>query len=316
MESLMKEALKQNVANSNNYFWIFTSDIDPWLLSNNSQIDMKFLNGAGVVYPGPVDNKIGNELYKLKEDKNSQADMNYFNSLVPAYNNNNTVNAIKMFSNTSFVHTVRYGLEFSYDATILIGLAACRAATTTTTRTGTITSQQQQQQQQQTDDNDNDNDDFNNNNNLVLNGNNFYKQLIQTSFHGASGHVVLNNRTGTRLPSTLVYRMINIINVDTTFNNINNNNNNNNSLDSSFVTDVYTNGTWGAINPFIYNNGSTKLTFPSIMNDATITYVRPEVKYLVLSFSAIAVILALIAATWTAMNQNTRIIRASQPFFL
>lgn len=147
---------------------------------------------------------------------------------------------------------------------------------------------------------------------LVLDGENFYRQVVSSPFKGVSGDVVLDERTGSRLGNSTSYSMINLVE----------------GTNETFVLDpvlsrVYRGGNWTEISPFRFNDGTTEWptapSYYSLWQDSS----QPDLVYLdasIIVFAAIfctlSIALAVACAWWTWCKRDTRIVRASQPLFL
>jgi hypothetical protein len=213
-----------------------------------------------------------------------------------------------------------WGLSsFTYEATILAGLAVCNAAATIT---ATITA-----------------DDAITNTNtntttalLYLNGTEFQEEVRNVHFKGITGDVILDPKTGTRRADSTYYAMRNLvaIDIDTTASDNNQDNDTNNGNGNSTVNFIlvptdrlsYDNNdndkeNWTIIHPYIYNNGKTM-----VLNDlpppleSTPDIPNLPMRIIAYMFCGFCIISAICLGIWTIWNRNTRIVRASQPFYL
>jgi hypothetical protein len=67
---------------------------------------------------------------------------------------------------------------------------------------------------------------------------------------------------------------------------------------------------------FIFSDGTTALPGSLLVPQVNSNHLYPATRAIVLSLSGVSIISAIVCAVWTWYNRNTRIVRASQPFFL
>ena len=185
------------------------------------------------------------------------------------------------YDSKSFLDPIQFDYAmFFYDAAILLGLAACDAI--------------------RRDD-------------LMLTGDDLYNNIVNyPGFQGVSGNVILDPMTGTRMPSSTFYTLTNFVqeeridpetgNIMVKFN--------------SVLTDQYFNGTWTPIVPYVFNDGTTKpsLGIPAPALDSN--PIQSWVRAIACILCASGILLSIGFALWTWYRRSTRIVLASQPFFL
>jgi hypothetical protein len=171
---------------------------------------------------------------------------------------------------------------FMYDATILMGLSACRAVAQKTY--GEAFSGQEQ-----------------------------FEFLKQTSFHGVTGELRMDAQTGSRTFDSTTYELINFVAETLHFEN--------GTVKTHFkaiTTDIYHGhvGEWEFQKTFIFNDGTS--TIPSSLPppDGNGNYIATGVRAVAWTFAFISVFLAIGFAVWTYRNRKSRVVKASQPFFL
>ena len=235
---------------------------------------------------------------------------------------------------------------FHYESTILAGLAACSAVTTRTTiqstnNTSTNTDADSTTintvtatESTTTSDSASTEEVF-----LFLNGTEFDKAVRKTQFMGVSGFVALDENTGTRRYNTTYYTMDNLVeelyteeeevDYDKKSNEFDTKNDTETHPDTTtntelvekvrfncVTTDRMYDKNWTKIEPFVYNNNETKplKDIPEHGLDPVIVHMGTLV--VVFLLFVISISLAIGLAVWTIVNRKTRIVRASQPFFL
>ncbi|KAG7339700.1 7 transmembrane sweet-taste receptor of 3 GCPR [Nitzschia inconspicua] len=174
---------------------------------------------------------------------------------------------------------VHDSVAYIYDATILMGLSACQA--------------------------------IQQNNGEAFNGQEQFGYLTQTNFQGVTGEVVLDATTGSRIFNSTTYKLVNLVeelvsNIDgqamIRF--------------SGEVTDVYQGSMWDSRRPFIFNDGTTTAPDSLPPPDRNSNRILPGVRGLAWTLSFINMFMAVGFVCWTYRNRNTRVVKASQPFFL
>ena len=176
-------------------------------------------------------------------------------------------------------------LELQYEAVILSGLAACRAV-----------------------------DDA-----LFLDGDNFYRQMLETKFSGLSGLVSLDKETGSRIPNSTAYSIFNMLDLNET-ETTNSGEINGTAPEFPFqyrLVDLFSANKLNHYKDFVFNDGTTQPPKEIQQWDATTRInLRGGTVAVASVLCAISILFALVCAVWTFKFRKTRIVRASQPFFL
>ena len=144
---------------------------------------------------------------------------------------------------------------------------------------------------------------------VYFTGTDLYEQMMQTSFEGATGTVQLDPKTGTRIPETAIFAITNVVKNDEL-------NGNGMVTFSSDVTDVFQNGSWTNIKPYIYNDGTSETPESLPVIEVDNNYVELGLRAFCLSTGTIVMIVSACFAGWTQVNRERRVVRASQPIFL
>ncbi|KAL3911679.1 MAG: hypothetical protein SGILL_007186 [Bacillariaceae sp.] len=186
------EAYRQKVVGTGKEVWYYAEDSVVPILSNylwptNSSLDVAY-RGSGIIWPGTgdVDDIYLRFAEQLQQLRDTPAIMEFMLSALPMTKGINETDLLLGLQHPYFLSATGMDprLQFVYEATVLLGLAACEAVT----------------------------DD------LYLDGDTFFKDLLATDFHGISGKIVLDQNTGTRAANSSVFAMLNIIeNEDPTF---------------------------------------------------------------------------------------------------
>lgn len=194
---------------------------------------------------------------------------------------------------SKFRENPNYLTRLMYDAVMSVGLAACKAAKER---------------------------------NVFFSGTTLYEAFKQNQFDGASGRVVIDQKTGTRDHNTVLYSMYNIV--------ANNPEENGNVKVLAKVTSIYENN--AEMNPttelrpneisaqwiplqgvdFIYSNDETTAPMdlpPLHVTHSTMADALQIFGYVLCGF---ILLLSLLAASWTYLHRNTKVIKKAQPEFL
>jgi hypothetical protein len=289
-DNFMREAYKESVAGDGKHTWIFTDSSFYSLFFQNytkgSALHSAY-RGSGMIFTGDFLklDELREMLFQLRDSPN---DLEQIISMLPqtnALNDTETSNLLKSDEFWSF-YFGDMKLELQYEAVILSGLAACRAV-----------------------------DD-----NLLLDGDSFYRQMLETKFSGFSGLVSLDMETGSRIPNSTAYSFFNFPNLnetDTT------NNGEINGTPSEFpfqyrLVDISSANEWKHYEDFVFNDGTKQSPKEIQQWDKTTSRVilHGGIVAVASIFCAISILFALVCAVWTFKFRKTRIVRASQPFFL
>lgn len=144
--------------------------------------------------------------------------------------------------------------------------------------------------------------------NLFLDGEKHYKTLVNSQFGGINGAVVFDPNTGTKDPQHTLYKVTNFFHQPTSEEGM--------VEYTEAVTHIYRDGKWTERTPFIFNDGSTQAPPgipPADIQDNT---VHQAVRISVLVLCGLVLMLGVGLMTWTQRNRKTRVVLASQPFFL
>ncbi|CAB9496659.1 receptor [Seminavis robusta] len=230
-------------------------------------------------------------------------------SFVQALNQINTDTQAQEHLISSVIPQTYWGDNFN--AMMALGIAACQVSTTT-------------------------HDD--NNNNLTIglpnffSGIDFYNQLVQTSFDGASGRVQFNATTGTRSYANFQFSVFNLlfspqrsdnqtarfdvtethrVDFSSNANRKTTSENYNDSAEAPLVMALDT--------PFYYNDNTTNIPaeLPPPEKPIELNLISDPVRIAGWTLASIVMALALVALVWVvARRKSNRVIQASQPFFL
>jgi hypothetical protein len=157
---------------------------------------------------------------------------------------------------------------------------------------------------------------------LFVLGAEWYKGILETSFVGLTGSVILNRTTGTRMPNSTAYSILNFVDdeSDTFFAN--------GTEKVRFRTvlthyhpagdydDRALNNDWIQFNNFTFNSGTSNLP-PGIPDGPNHEmFISTGIQAFSLALYCILVLLVIGFAGWAWTYRQNRIVKSSQPFFL
>jgi hypothetical protein len=229
-DALLSEAYRQGVAGDGLHTWFFGDTfagiLDGRTFEKNSPLALAY-SGAGLLEASggiptlPDYDKYVTSMNRLK----NPTDLAYMGSLLPMYNSSNYLTAsgtAPYIYNTTFLAPLASDFApLAYEAAIALGLSACDA--------------------------------YGSNKNKTLVGTEHFDYFKNLTFKGVVNNVVFDPLTGTRLPSSLSYKVANFIGQE--------------SVDAStgltminfapVVASFYQGGTWKELQKYVYNDGTT-----------------------------------------------------------
>ena len=281
-DAVMLEALKQNVAGNGEYNWMFSDASVQFMADRTMSVGsdlFKAYNYAGVFKAAGNQGERYAEFKKQMEALANPKDIAYVDNMISsaaAADND----ALPEYISSEFLKPIQFGFTaFLYEAAIAAGLAACEKV----------------------------------GQDLTLTGDDFYDSILTSPpFESVSGSVAFDQKTGTRLPSSAFYELSNFRGqerVDET----------SGEMLVKFeevTTALYHNNIWTEVTPFIFSDGTTRNArdTPNVTIDQNL--ISTGMRAVAFSFMAISIIFAIAFAAWTNINRISRVVRASQPFFL
>lgn len=183
-DALMAEAYKQGVAGNGLHNWFFgatfVDTLSNRVFEKGSPLHLAYRGIGQIQFSGGVDGlpNYDTYLHKIAQLQNP-TDMEYLRNVFPKYDDEEHESWTSMADDPEFLLTVPNSYNpFSYEAAIALGIAACDAITE----------------------------------NNILTGQDHMAALRKTVFKGVSGNnVVFNNVTGTRDPSSALFKVTNYV---------------------------------------------------------------------------------------------------------
>ncbi len=142
---------------------------------------------------------------------------------------------------------------------------------------------------------------------LNLDGKQHFKKMVNTVFQGINEDVVFDPITGSKDPTYTLYKVTNYIDQPAEDGLVR-------FVES--VTHLYREGAWEELTPFVYNSGSTTIPMDIPRAIAKNNVVHTGVRVSVLVLCGVVIILGVGLMAWTRRNRLSRVVLASQPFFL
>jgi len=139
-------------------------------------------------------------------------------------------------------------------------------------------------------------------------GQTHYESIVNTDFVGASGPIVIDPTTGSRDPTSAYFQLLNFVERrdpatgKITF--------------EPVQTDLFRNGTWESLSPYIYGDGTTNRPPPLPVVQVNNNYIAWGLRGTGFALSALTILLTIGFAAWTIRRKKSKVVIASQPIFL
>ena len=255
--------------------------------SEEQQLIQKALRGVGMISfqggrPGmPVFDRFVQE-WKALGDR--AEDLELIASLQPRYPDEPDFVPPVVDASVFETDPARYA-SVIFDETILLGLAACQAVQSGGSNNNDTTTTPP----------------------IHLEGSTMFDSLLATSFEGATGRVTLDPATGSRVPATALFRMINVVEQP---------------LNATHVTfglqdsHLFNDGRWEEQIPYVFADGTTNVPsdLPGFRTDYN--YIGTALRSTGIAMASLILLTSLVFATWTAQKRNLHVVKSSQPIFL
>ncbi len=282
-DRLLREAFTMELAGNENYQWYF-SDSFSYRQANLTSYPLRmaynrtgmFMPSAGKLHNNSNFNEFASELRDLTK---SVDDIEYVKQMISSCppKSQNANSTLSADTVSSLPPSDR--TAFMYDAAIAAGITACYGASF-----------------------------------AGLNGTQGFSAVTQfdiltkmTPFNATTGEVDFDNSTGSRTYTSAFYELKNFLVEENTTDLV------------ETVTDIYHRGEWSdGEADFVFSNGMGMDDPPNVLQPTTIqgNLTPTYMKGLALFFSSFSMLIAIGFAIWTWRNRKTRVIMASQPFFL
>jgi len=254
--------------------------------SEEQQLIHKALRGVGMISfqggrPGmPVFDRFVQEWKALGD---SAADLELIAAMQPRYPDEPDFVPPVVDASVLETDPARYA-SVIFDETILLGLAACQAVQSGGNNNDTTTTPP-----------------------IHLEGSTMFETLLATSFEGATGRVTLDPATGSRVPATALFRMLNVVEQP---------------LNATHVTfglqdsHLFNDGRWKEQIPYVFADGTTNVPsdLPGFHTDYN--YIGTALRSAGIAMASLILLTSLVFATWTARKRNLHVVKSSQPIFL
>jgi hypothetical protein len=276
-DNIMMEAYNQGVAGTGKHSWIFSDSMGSHVIGKNysvgSPLEKAYRGTSVLVATGGIPEVGLNSFDKLTTSIQvlGENEPDRF-YLDGLYPKKPSVEI--------FVNIPGMISPFLYDAVVAIGLASCGLVDANKIHAYNFT------------------------------GESLYTAILNTTFAGTSGSVVLSNVTGTRDPLSAMFSLTNFVDDEDAvvgsdiiqFKDI--------------VTDLFKSGDWISLEPFTFNDGTVDIPPDLPALETNENYLSTGLKAVGLTLCGFIILLALGFSYWTFHNSNKRIVRSSQPLFL
>jgi len=287
-EPLMEEAFRQSIAGDGLHNWMFSASIERAMRQQYEKDSPLHLATRGISVINVIGGKEGISTrgkYEQSWDAlNNDQDIDYIKSKLPQHDN---------YDPSLFINDAFFGMKgsvadtFSYDAAMLLGLAACSAAGEKNQSENTNAGGGPPN----------------------LDGQSHYQKVLDIQFQGVTGEVVLEPSTGSRDPVSAYFDLLNFYYED-------------DAKDFSVVqlnkrqSYIFENGKWDQVAPWLFNDETS--TIPSDLPEVSVNmnYIGSTLRVIGLTFACIILIISSGFSAWSQYHSKARVVRASQPIFL
>ena len=280
--ALMEQASNKKLAGTGEHMWMFYGTILSSIVDTKMNHTLaQAMSGAGFFIlklgrPGmPVFDKFVEAWKKL----DNPSDVALLNSRMVQYPDERDFPP-PVAESTMFATDPSAFASVVFDSTIMFGLSACAAAASVQE------------------------DDVNK---IHVDGTSMFKQILGTTFQGATGNVILHPETGTRLPETGIYIVANLLEEDF---------NETHALLTSTESGVYLDGHWTEETPYVYNDGTTRIPSDLPKIKPEVIYIGRALRILGIALASLILLMSVAFAACTIVKRNDHVVRASQPVFL
>jgi len=227
-DALLIEAVKQEVAGDGLHNWLFADsfpgELDRRVFPEDSPLHKAYQGVSSLEASGGVPGMESYENYVSKFPQlNNPIDLAYMSSLIPSHDHPNYPDEIPFLANGAFLQPPFASFApFSYEATISLGLAACAASEQSKSFTGQE----------------------------------HFDKMLEVEATGVAGTIKFDGTTGTRLPSTVLYKVSNWVEEPVGFDS---QTGQQGYTFKPVVTDLFQNGEWVQQTDYIFNDGTSIL---------------------------------------------------------
>jgi hypothetical protein len=284
-DTLLSEAYKMGLAGTGKHQWLFGDSFVPIggrVLEANSPLNLAY-RGVGMLEATGGIPGVGLDGYetflKLLADVNNPEDLEYLFSIFPQHDDPVFQEGIDNF--VDFLTPVTGAqASFVYEAAIALGLAACQSTENA----------------------------IDSDKGIFLDGKDHFNNVVNSVFQGVNGDVVFDRETGSKEYNYTLYKVTNFVDEPVPEEGV--------VRFKETYTHVFKEGAWRELSPFIFNDGSTVPLgdIPPASLDNTV--INLATRATVLFMCGIVLILGIGLMVWTRKHKKTRVVLASQPFFL
>lgn len=226
-DALMTEAFRQGVAGTGEHTWLygdsFSGTLDGRTFEKGSPVHLAYRGTGMLEVTGGVPGIPAFDNYVSKiANLHNPTDLEYISSHFPKYDHPDYESGPPFIDDPGFLMTITSGFSpFMYEATVALGLAACAASSKS--EDGSFS------------------------------GSDHFEQLVGASFTSLSGKVAFDPVSGTRDPTSALYKVTNYVEEEiqedgksmVRFNPV--------------VTNLFEDSQWNQVEDFIFNDGTTVL---------------------------------------------------------
>jgi len=288
VDMVMTAAADAGIAGTGKHTWLFSDSVGSGITGRNFTVGSpleRAYRGTGMLSArgGIPGMKAYDALVEgMQQLGKSNEDKEYLYSLLPKYNSMGQVtNHTDVTDLNSFLMTPGLVAPFLYDAVISAGLSVCNLLKNHNATAGSF----------------------------ALNGGDHYAAILNTTFEGSSGPILLHPKTGTRTPKSALFSLVNFVDdPDASTSTV--------VQFKSQETDIFEFGAWRSLRPFVFNGGNNIVPSDVPEVDVNRNYIPTALRALGLVLCGVIIILSVGFIVWTKLKEKLRVVKAAQPIFL
>ena len=282
-DAFMTEAYNQGIAGTGDHFWMFSDSVSTSIFERTFEIGSPLhLASKGCSRISAVAGVEGDKRYdsfiQSMSDLNNPKDIALLQSVHPAPPEG--FRPIEIANNTEkfFAKSSDIMVAFMYDATIAVGLSACRAG---------------------------------GQNESFFDGKHLYGEFLKSGFYGVTGNNTYEQTTGTRVVQSAHYALLNIVEEEEK-----GEEDEGMVRLKTVVSDVFPDGSWEEVVPITFNDGSRTPPPDLPPVEVDMSYIGWTLR-LTGWLSALFVICSTASlASWTYKHRDKDVVLQTQPIFL
>ncbi len=143
---------------------------------------------------------------------------------------------------------------------------------------------------------------------LALDGKEHFDKMVNSAFQGINEDIIFDTITGSKEPTYTLYKVTNFIDQPAAEDGM--------VRFNQSISHLYRQGEWEELTPFVFNDGSINIPSDIPLLSLEDHMLHIGVRIIVLALCGLVLLLAVGLICWTHRHRLSRVVLASQPFFL